>query len=237
MRHLLVLAVCLLVAAPTWGAHAARSEEDFIGWAGETYRPGSAPGGTVRGVASTQAGLTFAACSCQWADTQACLVFAGNSRRQAQMVRQQQDNCLRPSELYSSRRLSSCLSPTPRSSSATQPTHSAGRRSAVLGSFVFTSVAHRIEVVSWKPRAFIYHNFLSDEEAEHMKRLAAPTVSSSDSKQHTMQVVLAAIAPPAAPEQLAGTGRSGTQQLAGGPHRAVCQTSTSSRESICCCHH
>jgi hypothetical protein len=40
------------------------------------------------------------------------------------------------------------------------------------------AAACRIEVVSWKPRAFIYHNFLSDEEAEHMKRLAAPTVSS-----------------------------------------------------------
>jgi hypothetical protein len=31
--------------------------------------------------------------------------------------------------------------------------------------------------VSWKPRAFIYHNFLSDAEAEHIKQLAAPTVS------------------------------------------------------------
>lgn len=79
------------MAAPTWGAHAARSEEDFIGWAGETYRPGSAPGGTA----------------------------------------------------------------------------SAGGK-------------HKwIEVVSWKPRAFIYHNFLSDEEAEHMKRLAAPTMKRS----------------------------------------------------------
>jgi hypothetical protein len=38
--------------------------------------------------------------------------------------------------------------------------------------------ACRVEVVSWKPRAFIYHNFLSEEEAEHVKRLAAPTVSS-----------------------------------------------------------
>jgi prolyl 4-hydroxylase len=34
-------------------------------------------------------------------------------------------------------------------------------------------------VVSWKPRAFIYHNFLSDAEAEHIKKLAAPTVSTS----------------------------------------------------------
>lgn len=35
----------------------------------------------------------------------------------------------------------------------------------------------RIEVVSWKPRAFIYHNFLSEAEAEHIKQLAAPTVN------------------------------------------------------------
>jgi prolyl 4-hydroxylase len=35
----------------------------------------------------------------------------------------------------------------------------------------------RIEVVSWKPRAFIYHHFLSEAEAEHIKQLAAPTVS------------------------------------------------------------
>lgn len=36
--------------------------------------------------------------------------------------------------------------------------------------------ACRIEVVSWQPRAFIYHNFLTDQEAEHIKRLAAATV-------------------------------------------------------------
>lgn len=36
-----------------------------------------------------------------------------------------------------------------------------------------------IEVVSWKPRAFIYHNFLTDQEAEHMKRLAGPTMKRS----------------------------------------------------------
>eukprot|EP00878_Enallax_costatus_P043371 GHUV01051329.1.p2 GENE.GHUV01051329.1~~GHUV01051329.1.p2 ORF type:complete len:112 (+),score=21.74 GHUV01051329.1:603-938(+) len=33
-----------------------------------------------------------------------------------------------------------------------------------------------IEVISWKPRAFIYHNFLTDEEAEHIKKMAAPMV-------------------------------------------------------------
>jgi hypothetical protein len=32
-------------------------------------------------------------------------------------------------------------------------------------------------VVSWKPRAFLYHAFLSDAEALHMKQLAAPSVS------------------------------------------------------------
>eukprot|EP00882_Tetradesmus_deserticola_P023404 GHRQ01025467.1.p1 GENE.GHRQ01025467.1~~GHRQ01025467.1.p1 ORF type:complete len:288 (+),score=44.69 GHRQ01025467.1:151-1014(+) len=36
-----------------------------------------------------------------------------------------------------------------------------------------------VEVVSWKPRAFIYHNFLTDAEAEHIKKLAAPTLKRS----------------------------------------------------------
>lgn len=30
----------------------------------------------------------------------------------------------------------------------------------------------RVEQVSWKPRAFVYHNFLTDEECEHLKALA-----------------------------------------------------------------
>lgn len=36
-----------------------------------------------------------------------------------------------------------------------------------------------IQVVSWKPRAFIYHNFLTDEEAEHIKKMAAPMMKRS----------------------------------------------------------
>lgn len=31
-----------------------------------------------------------------------------------------------------------------------------------------------IEVLSWEPRAFVYHNFLSDEECEHLINLAKP---------------------------------------------------------------
>lgn len=30
----------------------------------------------------------------------------------------------------------------------------------------------KVEQVSWKPRAFLYHNFLTDEECEHLKNLA-----------------------------------------------------------------
>lgn len=33
-----------------------------------------------------------------------------------------------------------------------------------------------IESISWKPRAYIFHNFLTEEECIHLKRLAAPTV-------------------------------------------------------------
>lgn len=36
-----------------------------------------------------------------------------------------------------------------------------------------------IEHVSWKPRVFIYHNFLSDEECNHIRRLAAPQMKRS----------------------------------------------------------
>lgn len=43
-------------------------------------------------------------------------------------------------------------------------------------------VTLRIELVSWQPRAFIYHNFLSDEECKHLIRLAAPLVRGSDAQ-------------------------------------------------------
>jgi len=33
-----------------------------------------------------------------------------------------------------------------------------------------------IETLSWSPRSFLYHNFLSDEEATHIKSLAKPLV-------------------------------------------------------------
>ena len=35
----------------------------------------------------------------------------------------------------------------------------------------------RIEPVSWKPRAFVYHNFMTEEEADHIVSLAKPFVS------------------------------------------------------------
>lgn len=34
----------------------------------------------------------------------------------------------------------------------------------------------RIETISWSPRAYIYHNFLSDEEIRHMLDLVETTV-------------------------------------------------------------
>jgi hypothetical protein len=34
-------------------------------------------------------------------------------------------------------------------------------------------------VVSWKPRAFVAHNFLSREEALHLRKLAAVTVGAA----------------------------------------------------------
>ncbi|EFJ47859.1 hypothetical protein VOLCADRAFT_60971, partial [Volvox carteri f. nagariensis] len=37
----------------------------------------------------------------------------------------------------------------------------------------------RIEAVSWNPRVFIYHNFLTDGECRHIKRTAAPMMKRS----------------------------------------------------------
>lgn len=36
-----------------------------------------------------------------------------------------------------------------------------------------------VQVLSWRPRAFIYHNFLSDSEAAHIIKLAAPQMKRS----------------------------------------------------------
>ena len=53
----------------------------------------------------------------------------------------------------------------------------------------------RVELVSWKPRAFVYHNFLSPEECEHIMQEASPMVRSRPShavmkasSQYTMQL-------------------------------------------------
>lgn len=36
-----------------------------------------------------------------------------------------------------------------------------------------------METLSWEPRAFMYHNFLTQEECEHMINLAKPTMVKS----------------------------------------------------------
>ena len=36
-----------------------------------------------------------------------------------------------------------------------------------------------IETMSWKPRAFVWHGFLSDDEADHVRNLAAPRMKRS----------------------------------------------------------
>ena len=36
--------------------------------------------------------------------------------------------------------------------------------------------ATRVETISWKPRAYIYHNFMSEEECDHIVELARPLV-------------------------------------------------------------
>lgn len=37
-------------------------------------------------------------------------------------------------------------------------------------------LCRRVQVLSWSPRAFVYHNFLTDAEAAHIIKLAAPQV-------------------------------------------------------------
>eukprot|EP00955_Chlamydomonas_euryale_P067400 359833-Chlamydomonas_euryale.AAC.11 len=39
--------------------------------------------------------------------------------------------------------------------------------------------AYRVQVLSWKPRAFVYHNFLSKAELKHILELAAPQVGAA----------------------------------------------------------
>ena len=34
----------------------------------------------------------------------------------------------------------------------------------------------RIETVAWEPRAFVYHNFLTDAEADHLMKLGSQRV-------------------------------------------------------------
>ena len=38
----------------------------------------------------------------------------------------------------------------------------------------------RLEQLSWKPRAYLYHSFMSAEEADHLVELARPTVARSE---------------------------------------------------------
>jgi prolyl 4-hydroxylase len=36
-----------------------------------------------------------------------------------------------------------------------------------------------VEQISWKPRAWVYHNFLTDEEVDHIVKSALPTIARS----------------------------------------------------------
>ena len=41
------------------------------------------------------------------------------------------------------------------------------------------SACCRIEHLSWRPRAWLYHNFMSAEECDHIMELAAPSMARS----------------------------------------------------------
>ncbi len=57
------------------------------------------------------------------------------------------------------------------------PSYNAWKHAVVFTASVATACVHRVELLSWKPRAFVYHNFITEDEAVQLKRLAAPTVS------------------------------------------------------------
>jgi len=40
-----------------------------------------------------------------------------------------------------------------------------------------TAASARIETISWRPRAYIFHNFLSQEEANHVVKLVESKVT------------------------------------------------------------
>lgn len=44
---------------------------------------------------------------------------------------------------------------------------------------VWSSSRAWIEQISWQPRAYVYHNFLTDREAEHIIEMARPTMARS----------------------------------------------------------
>nr|CAD1830731.1 unnamed protein product [Ananas comosus var. bracteatus] len=75
---------------------------------------------------------------------------------------------------------SSCSSPSASSPSpfATPSTPSSHRRERSVADTTTDGLGERgpqwTEVVSWEPRAFIYHNFLSKEECEYLIELATP---------------------------------------------------------------
>jgi hypothetical protein len=57
---------------------------------------------------------------------------------------------------------------------ATVPTDYARRHNGLAW-----RVTCRVEPVAWKPRAFVFHNFMTPEEADHIVSLAKPFVSAS----------------------------------------------------------
>ncbi|PSS17974.1 Prolyl 4-hydroxylase [Actinidia chinensis var. chinensis] len=58
-----------------------------------------------------------------------------------------------------------------------------GRKDRVSGGVDADGLGKRLEqwteIMSWEPRAFIYHNFLSKEECEHLIKLAKPHMAKS----------------------------------------------------------
>lgn len=149
---------CCVHVAPCACCAAGLHEEQLIGWRGETYSAGH------QGDHASTAGLepwcelhTTALRMQHRRVTSLCtLAYTVVWGRALQVFHHVQtaNLCTNPVTMLIIR----CNSPDPRPS------------------FVCAICACRIETISWQPRAFIYHGFLSHAECDHLQELAKQRV-------------------------------------------------------------
>ena len=68
------------------------------------------------------------------------------------------------------------VSPPLQAGRSSSPGMNAGFKSAADDTMVWSG---RIEQISWEPRAFVFHDFLTEEECDHLIKLGTPTLTKS----------------------------------------------------------